>query len=144
MKEDKNYIKFKVLYDIILNLKDQWDNGCNYEKSYIETIVGAGIFYLPTTNKTFTGLISEEALLCDKKDRVKEHQYPRKISANILMKNPPSSIENLISQYENKYGTWNYVTKKENTTLRKYQKINKFVDPKESYKLANIILTSFS
>jgi hypothetical protein len=140
MKEDKNFIKFKVLYDIIHNLKDQWDNGGDYERSHIETIVGAAIFYLPTNIKTFTGLISEEALLVNKTERVKEHQYPRKVSANILMKNPPSSIEDLISQYENKYGTWNYVTKKENSTLRKYQTLEKFTNPEDSYKLANIIL----
>lgn len=137
---DKTYTKFKVLYDIIHNLKDQWDNGHDYERSHIETIVGAAIFYLPTNNKTFTGLISEEALLVEKKDRVKEHQYPRKISANILMKNPPSSVEDLISQYDNKYGTWNYVTKKENSALRKFQTLEKFTTPEDSYKLANINL----
>ena len=137
---DKNYIKFKVLYNIIYNLKEQWVNGCDYEKSCIETIIGAGIFYLPTNKATYSGLISEEALLIDKKNWVKEHEYPRKISAYMLISNPPKSIEELIDLYYTKYGIWNYVTKKENGILKKYQNSTNFITPKEAYELANVKL----
>jgi len=140
LKSDKNYIKFKVLYNVIHNLKNQWDEGCDYEKSSIETIIGAGIFYLPKTKLTFSGLISEQARLIDKKLWVIEHQYPRKIAAYMLMSTPPTSIEELIESYNTRYGIWNYVTKKENVNLKKFQNISNFISPNEAYKLANVKL----
>jgi len=137
---DKNLVKFNELYNAILNLKKQWDEADVYGKSFIETIVGAGIYYLPITKKTYTGLISENGLLEPYNKLVKEHQFPRKISARLLLETPPNSLAEFTELYYTKYGLWNLVTKKENTTLKKFQKANIFETPELAYIKANIKL----
>ena len=138
----KQLDKFTALFNILYNLKNTWVNSNHNQKAFIETIIGAAIFYLPTNKKTFSGLISETAETMDKKYIVKEHQYPRKITAKLLLLNPPNSIDNLIHLYNTKYGIWNMVTKKENTYLRKYQN-NSFISPEISYNLANVNLIKY-
>lgn len=140
---DKTFIKFNELYNIILNLKEQWDNSDEYGKSFIETIIGAGIYYLPITKKTHTGLISENGLLEPCNKLVKEHEFPRKISAKLLLESPPNTLDEFIELYYTKYGLWNLVTKKENTILRKFQKSNIFETPKLAYGKANIKLIKY-
>lgn len=133
--------KFKALYNLIMSLKPVWDESTTEERNYLETVIGAGIFYLPTNKNTFSGYISEQALRVDKKQRVKEHQWPRKITAKILLQNPPSSVEELSELYHTKYGTWNWVTKQENSELRKSQKEGVFSTPEESYKQTGVKMT---
>lgn len=137
---DKTLIKFNELYNVILNLKEQWNDSDEYGKSFIETIIGAGIYYLPITKKTYTGLISENGLLEQYDKLVKEHEFPRKISAKLLLESPPNSLDEFIDLYYTKYGLWNLVTKKENTALKKFQKSNIFETPKLAYEKANIKL----
>jgi len=79
----------------------------------------------------------------DKELRVKEHQYPRKISSKELFTNPPKSVEELKEMYYNRYGVWNWVTKTENSSLRKYQKDGKFKLPEKSYNDCGIKLIRF-
>jgi hypothetical protein len=137
---DKTHIKFKTLYEIILNSKQQWLDSNDYGKSCIETIVGAGIYYLPITKKSYTGFISENGKNEDRTKLVKEHEYPRKISAKKLFEDTPSTLEDFIELYYTKYGLWNLVTKSENNALRKFQKDGIFESPLISYEKAKIKL----
>lgn len=132
--------KFNVLFKLLNEIRPIWCNSNDYEKGFIETIIGAAIYYLPTNKKTFSGYISENCLLVEKSQRVVEHQYPRKISAKELLKNNPQSVNELKELYLTKYGLWNWVTKKENTSLKKYQKDGVFINPIDSYTKANIKL----
>jgi len=136
--------KFKVLFDLIHDIQDSYIKASEKEKSFYQTIVGAAIFYLPTNKETFSGLISESALLIPKNKWVKEHSYPRKIASKNLLENPPQTISDLKNVFYTKFGIWNYVTKKENSDLRKYQKIHNFQSPEISYQLANIKLVKKS
>ena len=57
-------------------------------KSFIETVLGAGLFYLPFGNRYFHGYISFEALLNSIRNGlkiVKDHILPRKQAANTLL-----------------------------------------------------------
>ena len=69
--EEKTKSKFNVIFKLINKFKEVWLTSNDYEKSFIETTLGAAIFYLPTTKKTFSGLISEEASKISKKKWVK-------------------------------------------------------------------------
>ena len=130
---DKIESKFKVTFELIKTLRPTWLESNDYDKAFIETVLGATIFYLPTNKNSFSGMISENASNIDKKLRVKEHQYPRKISSKELFINPPKSVEELKELYYNTYGVWNWVTKTENTNLRKHQKDGEFKSPEKSY-----------
>lgn len=140
---ERGYKKFEDLYNILHCLKPLWDKSDEYSKSFIETTIGASIFYLPTNKTTFSGYISEQASQLDKKLWVKEHQFPRKITASMLFQSLPKTINELIHIFNTQYGIWNYVTKKENSLLKKYQKSSEFKNPTESYELANIKLIKY-
>ena len=101
---NKTESKFKITFELIKKLRPTWLESNDYEKAFIETILGATIFYLPTSKDSFYGMISENANNTDKKLRIKEHQYPRKMSAKELFINPPKNIEELKKVYYNTYG----------------------------------------
>ena len=110
--EEKTKSKFNVIFKLINKFKEVWLTSNDYEKSFIETTLGAAIFYLPTTKKTFSGLISEEASKISKKKWVKEHQYPRKLSAKFILTNPPKNVDefkksiNMAKKYKNVEILW--------------------------------------
>ena len=52
-------------------------------------------------------------------------------------------VEELKEIYYNTYGVWNWVTKTENTSLRKHQKDGKFKSPEKSYKDCGVKLIQF-
>jgi hypothetical protein len=113
------------------------------DRAYCETIVGASVFYLPSDKKTlWSGYISEEALKTG--ERVIEHMYPRRIGGKELLSidwdcvsDPEDHLRNL---YYSKYGRYHFVTKKENTSLRPYQKYGIFTTPEDAYYKCNIKL----
>jgi len=138
----KNQKKFKALYETILALSPIYlKEEDEYTRDQYETIVGAGIFYLDSSKKLFTGMISEGS---KKADCVKEHRYPRKISAMLLLQSPPATLEQFVRQYYSEYGTYNLVTKSENARLKPFQKKGEFSSPEESYRLAGIALESLA
>lgn len=103
------------------------------QRHYIETIVGAALWYLPTSRELWTGAISAGAV----KD------FPRKVSAVELMKRAwedadPSGA--MLQLYLEKYGRFNYITPTENKVLVKHQKVHVFEQPVDAYKAANIRL----
>ena len=119
--------------------------------SIVETMIGAAIWYLPQNNELWTGYISEKLydelrLSNNPKDVkiTKDHEYPRKIAARDLFCTDWTKVENktdyVVKLYYNKFGKYNLVQSAENKTLVKYQKINIFKNPKDSYNRANIKL----
>lgn len=62
------------------------------QRKFVETIIGAGIFYLPHSQRYWTGKISAAALTALKENPrarlTKEHQYPRKLAARDLFAQP--------------------------------------------------------
>lgn len=120
------------------------------QRHYIETIVGAALWYLPTSKELWTGAISVRALRefhpdsGIKKPRLTEdHEFPRKVSAVELMQRAwedtdPSAA--MLQLYLEKYGRFNYITPTENKVLVKYQKVHVFEQPVDAYRDAGIQL----
>lgn len=146
---DKQKMKYNVTSKLLKTIKKLYDESNIYEKSFIETIVGAAVFYLPSGSELWSGKISIEALksfLPEKKFSrkiVKEHEYPRKVVSKVLLEenwDKGDIAAKLQKLYKKMYGRYNYVTSKENGKLRKYQKVDSFKDPCECYKDAGIQL----
>jgi hypothetical protein len=143
----------EVLRRMLISLKDLYPNHgvSSDQKKFMETMFGAGIFYLPNSLENWTGKISEECLKQIRLDKkytpTKEHQYPRKIAATHLLNNI-DKIENgeldLVDFYLNNCGKYNFVTRVENTRLKKHQKSEVFKDPETSYVKAKINLVEIS
>lgn len=129
---------------------------CSYnQKQLLETMVGAALWYLPQSNKMWTGCISigavKEFVNSSKPKSVKltkDHHYPRKVSAAELFSLDWKEIEDPVAEvynrYVERYGQYNYVLPLENKQLVKYQKTNTFTSPEESYRQAGIELVSLT
>ena len=135
--------KCEALLHLVKGIQEFYKSTNDTNKSFIETTVGAAIWYLPKTKDLlFTGKISKEAM--KKGEKSEDHLYPRKITAQEILQfdwedenNPVETLSNL---YIQKYGRYNYVSKMENKRLIKYQKIGVFVDPETAYENAGIEL----
>ena len=150
MNENKRKEKCLVLRKCIISLSEIYhDTATNDDqRGFMETMIGAAIWYLPNSD-LWTGKISEEAhKLINKGTPVnkltKEHEFPRKLAAKEVLS---SELNNLIKSesrlfelYTNKYGKWNLVTSKENKNLGKFQKDTVFVSSNDSYAKAGIRL----
>jgi hypothetical protein len=146
---DKQDMKYNVTAQLIKTIKKLYDESSIYEKSFLETIVGAAVFYLPSGSELWSGKMSRDALksfLPETKFSgkiVKEHEYPRKVAAKYLLEedwDKGNIVAKLRKLYLNKYGRYNYVTSEENGKLRKYQKVDCFQNPCECYREAGIQL----
>lgn len=126
------------------------------QKSYLETIIGAAIWYLPFDEQCWTGNISAAALeLCVSKPVgtppltfTKDHEYPRKLAAKTLLAIDWSGYLNapteMLDLYRTKFGRFNYVTSAENRRLMQYQREQTFSDVTTAYGKANIRLLQLS
>lgn len=142
----------EVLAKVVVCIADLYHDGDldAGQKGLLETLIGAGIWYLPSSKKLFTGKISKAALekiiTNPKINLVEEHGFPRKVAGKSLfcdhledLKLDYTKLQNL---YLNKMGQYNLVLKEENNKLKKFQKTNTFISEEEAYKSAEIELIS--
>ncbi len=119
----ETHLKFHVLKEIIDALKPCYLAKVDEsEKAYFETIIGAAIFYLPTSVNHFSGYISIGAIKSYLKDgkKVRDHISPRKFVARKLLSEPSVSAEALMNDYYNSYAQFMYVAPSENSLLVNY------------------------
>ncbi|MBM3919317.1 MAG: hypothetical protein FJ344_07440 [Sphingomonadales bacterium] len=156
---NKNILKEKasVLSQIILLSHKLYSEGnlTEHQKGLIETLIGAGIWYLPSSTELYSGFISREAYESVIRDPlntklVEEHAFPRKVAGHLLYSQKEYFSEltpngdGLLRLYWEKFGRFNLVLKSENDRLKKYQKKSVFVNEETAYKLAGIELVPFS
>jgi hypothetical protein len=140
----------KVLSDTIIAISEIYhsevlDEG---QKGMLETLIGAGIWYLPSSKKLFSGMISNEALNRIRLDSgvklVEEHGFPRKVAGKKLLSEHLEELKiddrKLEELYTNKMGKFNLVLKDENNRLKKFQKTSVFIDESAAYNSAGIKL----
>jgi hypothetical protein len=140
----------EVLAKVVENLSDLYHSGNLDEgqKGLIETLIGAGIWYLPSGKELFSGKISVAALehlrIDPKSKLVMDHGYPRKISGKALLNEhlDDLKLDNTIlyDLYINKMGRYNLVLKLENDFLRIFQRAAVFESEEISYINAGIEL----
>jgi len=148
--------KTEVLSRLIILTKDLYQNGqlTEGQKGFMETMVGAAIFYLPSSIELYSGYISKRALESlqnnpNQTKLVKEHAFPRKMAGHFLYSsNNQDQITKdgcgLEKLYREKFGKFNLVLKSENNKLKKFQKKGVFVDEETAYAFAEIELVEFS
>jgi hypothetical protein len=119
------------------------------QRRFVETVVGAALWYLPEVEECWTGGMSVAALrschpaLGDGQPKLtKDHEYPRKLAATELLKRLDEQLDaaKILDLYLGKYGRYNYVTPQENKALVPYQKAGVFEDPVRAYERAGVHL----
>lgn len=124
-KESDDHVrnmKFIALNNLLDNIRDIYHQTEEpNQRSYLEVVLGAAIFYLPSLNSHFNGFISLAALKGYLKGdrRVKDHIYPRKLAARELL-SKKLSIDELTDRYHSHLATYMYITSTENSDLINY------------------------
>lgn len=142
-----------LLSKLILNNAELYKNSASDEQGLLETLVGAGIWYLPNTPELFAGKISLAALeqlgvnpFTTK--LVEEHAIPRKVAGQMLFTTYLEDLKRdpavLVQLYLERFGKYNLVLKEENDRLKRFQRTGVFTSEAEAYASAGIILTNFS
>lgn len=115
------------------------------QKDLLETLIGAGVWYLPECKGLYTGRISEAALKERRRSGkyaglTKEHFFPRKRAGKYLLSRNVEGLtaESFLKLYRKKFGRYNYVTKEENRRLMSYQRRHR--NTEKCYKDAGIEL----
>lgn len=120
--EEARESKFRALWNILNAVRPVYQQTENeQERSYMETVVGAAVFYLPNLNEHFSGYISLNALIgyVSGNRRVKDHMYPRKLAARDLLAQELTA-EELKERYHLHLAQFMYVTATENSMLVNY------------------------
>ncbi len=118
MNEKKLRDRCSVLRKIIINVSEIYNdtNTNDDQKRFIETIIGAAIWYLPNDRDLWTGKVSEKALKLINQGTApskltREHEFPRKIAANEVLTDELDNLKKnntlLYELYTTKYGKWN-------------------------------------
>ena len=147
--------KAEILSRMIISTREDYfsEGVTEIQKGLLETLVGAGIWYLPSSVELYTGMISEaayQAILDDPYGTklVEEHRYPRKVAGNRVYNEYfdqiTRDVRGLMNLYINSFGRFNLVLKEENGRLKPFQRVETFVSPEISYQQAGINLVPFS
>jgi hypothetical protein len=114
--------KILALEALLGPVREIYANQSNIGKSYIETVVGASIFYLPhPVNKCFSGYCSINALndKINNKSIVKEHITPRKHAAKEVLHEEYNS-ETFYADCLGRFRRFMYLTSEENRRTVNY------------------------
>ncbi len=115
--------KLRVYYDTIIHAHEFYHKQDENGKSFIATLFGAGLFYLPHGIGNWNRKISVACLIDQiqgKGRKVKDHIFPRKKAALDLLNNDKLSFEEFIKFYKEKVAPFIFLTPTENTLLINY------------------------
>lgn len=115
-------MKFTALHNLVEHMRGIYVETTDpHQRSFLEVVLGAAIFYLPSLHAHFNGYISVNALkgFLRKERKVKDHIYPRKLAARELLANP-MTLEDLKNRYHDHLATYMYITSEENGLLVNY------------------------
>lgn len=136
-----------ILTKVILAIRSIHHDAEHEQKAFLETMIGAAIWYIPKPIDAWTGFISVallESFLPDNgvaKPKIsEEHVYPRKVAAKILLEDSRLNATSLQDIFCNKFGRLHYITPDENKAARNHQRSDVFSTPEEVYRQANIHL----
>lgn len=132
----------------------QAEGTLDYQRQHVETIIGAGLWYIPNGG-LWTGQVSQAAIHLHHPTEgqlhpklTQDHYYPRKAAARELLKTDWTAIEDpayeVTKRYTELYGRFNYVTPSENRALMPFQKADRFGTPEQAYSDAGVVLVKVS
>ena len=138
-RQEKKESKYKAFHALLKGLAETYENADEAAKQFLETTVGAALFYLPSSKALhYSGFITQEAL--DSGNETQEHMFPRKIAAEGLLTDVPETPEELMRQCDAIYLRFHIVTPKQNKDLCPHQKRDVFTTPDAAYEKAGIEL----
>ena len=110
--------KLSALHAMTEALRPWYAQASAAEQSYLETVLGAAVFYLPQAVAHFGGYISLACLqgCLEDERRVKDHIYPRKRAGRHLL-TTPFTATGLHDLYHSELARFMYLTPLENSRM---------------------------
>ena len=134
-----------VVAKLIVAMRPVYEAANTGQRALLETIIGAGIWYIPKPLHAWTGCISIGALRTfhpesgiAKPRLSEEHVYPRKVAARLLLEDPSLDGPALANLFREKYGRVHFITSEENKAVQPFQRVGVFTSPDEAYAKAGI------
>lgn len=146
-REEKLENQCNILADVIISIRPSYTKANKQQKAFIETMVGAAIWYIPKPTNAWTGQVSVEALKAFHPESghnnprfSEEHVYPRKVAARLLLEHKSLTGPILKNLFCEKYGRLHYITPDENKAVQPFQRDSIFTNPEEAYIKAGVTL----
>ncbi len=115
--------KIEALWNLVNEIREMYHRADREGKEYIETVIGAAVFYLPhPVNECFNGYCSIRALNNTVKEQrmVKEHLFPRKKAGkDVLEKEYPKDA--FYTRVKDLYRIFMYLTPDENAATVNFE-----------------------
>jgi hypothetical protein len=134
-----------LVASLIVTMRPVYHAATPRQRALLETIIGAGIWYIPKPSRAWTGRISVAALRAFHpesgvlKPRLsEEHVYPRKVTARLLLEDAALDGPSLASAFREKYGRVHLITSEENKAVQPFQRVGVFTSPDEAYVKAGV------
>jgi hypothetical protein len=115
--------KIEALWSLVNEIREMYHRANREGKEYIETVIGAAVFYLPhPVNECFNGYCSLRALNNTLKDQrmVKEHLFPRKLAGRDVLENKYRK-EVFYTRVKDHYRIFMYLTPDENAATVNFE-----------------------
>lgn len=150
-KEEKIKNHCNALAEMVIAIRPIYTRAEAQQKAFIETTIGAALWYIPKPINAWTGYISKAALQLFAPDSgilkpkfSEEHVYPRKVAARLLLEN--ESLNGLLMHelFTKKFGQLHYITSDENKAVIQFQRDSVFTRPEVAYSQAGIDLVLIS
>ena len=121
LREEKLNDQCAVVAALIVAMRPVYQGANERQRALLETIIGAGIWYIPKPAGAWTGLISIGALQTfhpqtgvSSPKLSEEHMFPRKVTARLLLEDPLIDGPTLAALFREKYGRVHLITPEEN------------------------------
>ena len=147
IKNQKVKDRCDILAVLISGVQEAYLLSTDEQKAFIETTIGAALWYIPKVEESFSGLISKasvESFSSENPQISEEHIYPRKLSASQLLKMKIINGKKVYDLYRRKYCKICLITPEENKRAIKYQKEKIFKTSIAAYGNAGIKLINIT
>ena len=141
----------EIVAALILAARPSYQSATAKQRALLETIIGAGIWYIPKPAGAWTGLISVGALRAfhpasglEKPRLSEEHVYPRKVTARLLLEDIHLTGLLFSELFRGKYGRVHLITPEENKNVQRFQRATVFTSPEAAYTKASIAFVGVS
>jgi len=139
--------KCSVLADTIVAIRPVYEKATPRQKTLIETMIGAALWYIPKPASAWTGRMSLGALKAFHPDSgtpkpkfSEEHVYPWKVTARTLLNDLSLTGASLSTDFRERYGRLHFITAEENKAVQPHQRVAVFTTPESAYEKSGVVL----
>lgn len=150
LREAKIIERCEGLFNVVQSIRPLYDNANAGQRAFLETMIGAALWYISKPTNAWTGYISENAIRSyhpktkGSPKLSEEHVHPRKQAAIKLLHHDALNGTILAELFNSKFGRVHYLTPAENKAVARYQRSGVFVSSEETYRVTNIRLIQVS